>query len=158
MGQISSEVEKVKWEAGSVLNNLKNNASDAFDAVVGKGESAVGAVLKYDVVGINAEKVPDMQKAIREYVANLDKHLAEVNQNADTAQAFSGKYATGVKKFVAGVTAACGAVISMLLAFNDQLEEVKAAYEKKDETVNSDLEKQTGELESNFKRYTEGSK
>ena len=79
--------------------------------------------------------------------------MAKVNSTADTAQAFSGEYADGVKKFVVGVTVACGNVISMLLAFNDQLDEVKTAYEKKDETVKSDLVSQAGELESAFQRY-----
>ena len=156
MGQISNEVEKVKWEAGNVLNNFKNNASDMFDAAIGKGESLLGGVLKYDVVGINAEHVPAMQEAIRTYVNNLKEHLKGVNEKADTAQAFSGEYATGVKNFVTAVTVACGAVISMLLAFNDQLEEVKQAYAKKDEKVKSDLDSQAGELESAFQEYKEG--
>ena len=142
MGQISNEVEKVKWEAGSLLNNIKNTAGDVFDSVVGKGEAGVNAVLKYDVTGIDANQVPSMQTAINTY-----------DSTADTAQAFSGEYADGVKKFVVGVTVACGNVISMLLAFNDQLDEVKTAYEKKDETVKSDLVSQAGELESAFQRY-----
>lgn len=155
MGTITTEAQKLVWNAKSTFENLTSGAQDLFSSVVGRASAAASSILNGDVVGINGEEIPNMQAAIREYVNGLESHLNEVKQDADTSQAFKGEYAAAVKQFVEAVCDACDAIISNLLQFNQKLDEVYAKYQAKDTTMAADISGQAGELSASYTKYTE---
>lgn len=155
MGTLSTEAQKLTWNIKSDFQGLVSNAQNAFNTIVGRVGASASGILNGDVVGINENEIPNMQTAIREYVNNLQQHLDQVKEDAETDQAFRGGYATAVKQFVGAVCQACECVISNLLQFNERLEEVHQAYIYKDTTMAKDIQGQAGELSSNFTMYTE---
>lgn len=155
MATIQNTIEGIKSDISSTFKNLSNGVQDKFNSIIGTISSSASGIYGGDVVGINIDEIPNMQQAIRDYVAAIDSHLDEVNKNADTANAYKGEFATAVKSYVEAVCQACGALTSQLLQFNETLEEVKTKYMSHDEDVKAQLSGQSAEINSSFTRYTE---
>ncbi|MBQ8131300.1 MAG: hypothetical protein IJ193_02285 [Bacilli bacterium] len=168
MGMISREFHNIGWNIGSEIKNATDNISDMWRRVTGGVKATWNSIMNYDVVGINYAKVPDMQRAIDEYVKALSTHLEEVKRDADNAKAMKGEYAEAIKEFINAVCDSCDAVISYLNKFRDKLatgyaesgysedETVLGSYKAKDTNLASDINDQAGDLRKNHERYGAG--
>ena len=95
------------------------------------------------------------KQEIRDYVKGIDTALAEL-KNYDPEVAFKGEAVVpALKQYIEAVIETCGAITSNMLAFNDQLSDVQAAYLKKDEAAASTISKSAESTRSAYQRYTE---
>ncbi len=112
-------------ETFSVEEQVRNRIDSRGER--GKGRAFGG--FGNDIVGINAEKVPEMQNQIRDSVSVLQNKIDAINAAADQSKAFrSDDVQTAVKEYIEKVKAYCGALISDLLSFNDKLQVVRNAW------------------------------
>ncbi len=168
MGMISREFHDISWNIGSEIKNARDTISDMWRNVTGRVNATWNSIMNYDVVGINYAKVPDMQRAIDEYVKALSAHLEEVKKDADNSKAMKGEYAVAVKDFINAICESCDAVISYLNKFRDKLatgyaesgygeeETILGSYKAKDTNLSSDINEQAGDLRKNHERYGGG--
>ena len=81
------------------------------------------------VVGINANKIPEMRDAIRNEVNNIQSYLDGIETTASSASAFKSEEITNsVRNYLDKVKAYAQALVSDLLAFSDKLQEVYDAW------------------------------
>lgn len=82
------------------------------------------------VVGIDANKVPQMALAIEDYIKRVKQHLDGIQPNANANHAYQGE---GVQKaiedYVNKTKEYCFNLTSQLRAFEDKLYDVKKAYD-----------------------------
>ncbi len=142
MGSIKQEAQKISHNANEIVRNTTENLKSKFNAVISGLNARYKGVIAGDVVGINTNRIPEMQAAIRSYIDNLQDHLDTVVTNASTENAFKGQYAEAVTEFVTAVKEACKLVIEDLSAFSDELQEVADKYVAKDTDVTSDIRSQ----------------
>lgn len=154
MGTIATEAQNIKFRAGQFIKGMVDNARSKFEAVVGRVDAFFEGLVTGDVVGIDANQVPQMKQAIKTYVDELKSHLDTMQTNAQTDEAFKGEYAAAISDFVAAVNQCCYAVISQLLSFSDTLDEVQAKYAEKDSTMAKDISGQAEELRSSYQEYS----
>lgn len=151
-----TDVQKVIFDASQGAKSLSSNLSNYFESLVNSAGTAVGSLLRgSSVIGINANEIPNMRNAIREYVTALETHLEKVKTDADTSGAFRGEYADAVKIYVAAIAEACKCVTSQLLAFSDQLKEVSDAYAASDQALSQRIKDTAASTSEQFTRYQE---
>lgn len=151
-----TDVQKVIFDASQGAKTLSSNLSNYFESLINSAGSAVGSLLRgSSVIGINANEIPNMRSAIREYVTALETHLEKVVTDADTSGAFKGEYASAVKVYVAAIAEACKCVTSQLLAFSDQLKEVSDAYIAQDQELSKRINDTAASTSEQFTRYQE---
>lgn len=84
----------------------------------------------YDIVGIDANKVDSMRESIRTYVKNIETYLDGVDPLADANGAFRGEEVqTAVRKYIDTCKEYCKNLSSNLLAFSDQIGDVKNQWQ-----------------------------
>ena len=109
----------------------------------------------YNVVGINAKKVPDMREAIRKYVDAVEKHLNGVNELTKASSAYqSVEVQKAVQAYVKKMKEYCIGLTSQLLAFSDKIGDVLKTWEKRSTQMAADV----GKTNTNFAstgKYTE---
>lgn len=120
----------------NVTNTIEGRDSVRSSAQVNKDFGAVGAnFLKsghmYSIVGINANKIPEMREAIRNYVSGIQKHLDGFQASADSSKAFKSEVVTSsVQKYMDTVKEYCQNLTSQLIAFSDKLKDVETEWLK----------------------------
>ncbi|MGE5456622.1 MAG: hypothetical protein ACM3O4_05950 [Ignavibacteriales bacterium] len=151
-----TDVQKVIFDASQGAKSLSSNLSNYFESLVNSASTTVGSLLRgSSVIGINANEIPNMRSAIREYVKNLEAHLEKVVTDADTSGAFKGEYASAVTVYVSAIAEACKCVTSQLLAFSDQLKEVSDAYQAQDREMSQRIKDTAASTADQFTKYQE---
>ena len=150
-------------KAGNLLENAWNNnvrgAGDAFSSIK-RRISEVGSFFKNggtNVVGINVTKIPAMKEAIAAYCTAINTKLAELKQY-DPKVAFRGtSIEPALVDYIDAVKEACGAIVSNMQAFSDQLDLIEKAWAEKD-TANAETIKKSAEsARSEYTAYGAGS-
>ena len=157
MATWQTEIQKAKQFVGQTFNNGKRAITDFFSGTVNKKVAEVNSFFTNGstVVGINVNQIPTMKSAIREYVASVETALAEL-KNYDPTVAFKGEeIVPALQGYIDAVIETCGAIVSNMLAFNDQLTEVENAYKAKDTTAASTIKSSAESTRSAYTRYTE---
>ncbi len=94
---------------------------------------------EFSIVGIDANKVPEMREQIRSSVQSIQSHLDGIEAQTNSTNAFrSEEIKVAVEKYVESVKEYSKALISDLLAFSDKLQEVREAWEKSTQSFASD--------------------
>lgn len=110
----------------------------------------------YSVVGINTKQIPEMRNAIRNYVNDIQEHLAQIKVSTDPSIALKGTgMEQAVKDYIAKVVNYCNALCSNLLAFSDKLAKVEAAWLSSDLNMSSTVNGASSDLESASQSYQE---
>lgn len=159
MATWQTELQKAKQFVGTTFNSGKRAITDFFNGTVQKKVAEVGSFFKNGttVVGINVGQIPTMKTAIREYVGTVESALAEL-KNYDPTVAFKGdEIVPALQGYIDAVIETCGAIVSNMLAFNDQLTEVETAYKNKDNTAASTIKSSAESTRSAYTKYTEQS-
>ncbi len=96
----------------------------------------------YDIVGIDANKVDSMRESIRTYVKSIETYLDGVDPLADANGAFKGEEVQeAVRKYISTCKEYCKNLTSNLLAFSDQIGDVKNQWQiamgKMSESINT---------------------
>jgi len=150
---LAQTVQSIRQGLTSEVRDIASSLSSKLSGIVGGISARVGSLIEGDVVGINEAEIPTMKTAIQTYVDALSEHLKEINAAADTSGAFKGQYADAIKEYTTAITTVCDAVISQLLKFRDQLDEIAEAYVANDESLASGVNAQASELSSAYQRY-----
>jgi len=80
---------------------------------------------EYDVVGMNAEQIPAMRDAIREYVDKVVMKLEDIETGASSDVAFRNEAVQGaVKEYLGAVKESMIVLVTQLNAFSDKLADV----------------------------------
>ena len=132
---------------------LLNDISDWCNALVGDVGANVTSAFSGDVVGINANKVPNMIDAIEAYIQRINSHLDEIKTNTSTENAMKGEYALAVKEYVTAACDVCYKITSQLRFFEDKLISVQKAYAAKDENLASTISQNATEMNSQWQEY-----
>lgn len=157
MATWQTELQKAKQTVVSKFNDGKRTITDFFSGTVQKKVSEVNSFFKNGttVVGMNVNQIPAMKTAIRDYVASVETALGEL-KNYDPTVAFKGdEVVPALQAYIDAVIETCGAIVSNMLAFNDQLTEVENAYKAKDESAASTIKSSAESTRSAYTRYTE---
>ena len=144
-----------------IMNTLQSGIGkikDTFSSSINRTVSEVESAFKNGttVVGINVNHIPAMKTAVRNYVDNIRKALDELN-TYDPQVAFKGEYATAMTEYIEAVKTACNAIVSQMLAFNDQLTKVQEAYQAKDTATASSIKNTAQSTSSAYSEYQEQS-
>ena len=92
----------------------------------------------YNVVGMNANKIPDMITAIENWVKEMEDHIKEIDSATDQSKAFKDDAVQkAVRDYIDNVKAYCVNLISDLNAFADKLVTVRNAYQQSMGTLSS---------------------
>ncbi len=103
-----------------------------FSGLFGGGNS-------FSIVGIDANRVPEMREQIRTSVQAIQAHLDGIEAQTNSASAFRSEDIKGaIEKYVDSVKEYSKALISDLLAFSDKLQEVREAWEQSTQSFASD--------------------
>lgn len=150
--------QAVKNDVGNWINSGTSKIKDLFGNTANKTISQVESLFKNGttVVGINVNQIPNMKQAIRNYVNQLQDTLNKLD-SVDPTVAFKGEMTGAIVEYIEAVKTACQAVVSNMLAFNDQLTLVEDAYKNKDEELKNKITSDANTTRSSFKAYTEGS-
>jgi hypothetical protein len=126
------------WEAttqGSEFDaqsssNTRMGSREGTRDISGGGVGAWLSGLGQDsVVGINANKIPEMRETIRQEVADIQAYLDGIETTASSDGAFkSDEIKASVKNYLDKVKEYSQALISDLLAFSDKLQDVYDAW------------------------------
>ena len=93
----------------------------------------------FSIVGIDANRVPEMREQIRSSIQSIQAHLDGIESQTNSANAFrSEEIKVAVEKYVDSVKEYSKALISDLLAFSDKLQEVREAWEQSTQSFASD--------------------
>ena len=120
------------WVSSSAFN-AGNEVRNKNFSVIGQGDVDLDSnnwTTGYNVVGINAAKVPEMRDAIRQYVDNIITNIDAVDPLLSADLAFkSEEVQASIKTYITTVKESCASYVSGLLAFSDKLEDVYEAYQ-----------------------------
>lgn len=157
MATWQTDLQSAKTWVSNKIGSAGRAINDFFSGTAKKTVSDVNSFFKNGttVVGINVNAIEGMKQEIRDYVKGIDTALAEL-KNYDPEVAFKGETVVpALKQYIEAVIETCGAITSNMLAFNDQLSDVQAAYLKKDEAAASTISKSAESTRSAYQRYTE---
>lgn len=152
----------IKTDALQFVSSLNSRAGDAWEAftnwvtgIKSQSSAAIGSLIPGSVVGINVNKIPEMEAAIEAAVSSIEEHLNEVNVNTDPSKAFADPgMQSACRAYIGGVMDACRAYTSQLLKLADLLVEIKESYQKQQEAMNSTLNTAAGDISSSVERYS----
>lgn len=119
---------------GSYTDTLSSTRSGARSGV---SNSTNGS---YSVIGINGIKALQAKEKIDEYVKAIQVFLDDIEETANTSNAFKGSYITKeVQQYILKVKEYGKNLASGLLAFSDKLEEVNAAWVKASQVMGENI-------------------
>lgn len=138
------------------------SATTNYDAISGTNkmmQSREGTRLKYGnqllqpsqngIVGINANQIPAMKKAIDDYVVAIKTHLNKINPTADANSAFKGEEVQkAVEEYVTNVKTYCFNLTSQLRAFEKKLDDIKATYDANKQTFAKNIRNDAGTVKN----------
>lgn len=126
--------------------------SDASKTILSsQGAETEKIYFDYSIVGINANNIPVMQEEIKRYIANVNSKLENMNAFANPTEAFQGEeIGNAIKHYLNAIKEACSAMVSQMNNFNNQLEEVKAAYLGNDQSSSSTVQGSTTTVNGAF--------
>jgi len=157
MATWQTELQRAKQTVVSKFGDGKRTISDFFSGTVSKKIADASSFFRngVTVVGINVGEIPEMKKAIRGYVEDINKALENL-KNYDPKVAFKGDVLVpALEGYIDAVIKTCGAVTSNMLAFNDQLTEVQTAYANKDKSASSAIKQSAESTSSAYTKYVE---
>ncbi|CDE09416.1 unknown [Bacillus sp. CAG:988] len=131
--------------------NTGNNGNNIFL------EALTGQNTGLSLVGLSATKIGQVRETIRAEVADIEKHLNDMNSAADTGNAFKsheGEVEKAVKEAVDNVKQYVINLTSGLLAFSDKLADVNNTWQSQTETMAGNITTTTGQSNAGTK-YTE---
>lgn len=156
MGLLSDAINTV-YNAGQGLvsggKGLIDDVSTWCSSLVGDVSTAVTSAFSGDVVGINANKIPEMIESIEEYIKRVNTHLEEIKTNTSTENAMKGEYAAAVKAYVGAACDVCYKITSQLRYFEDKLMMVQEAYAQKDSQLAGTINDTASEMNSSWTEY-----
>lgn len=132
---------------------LLDDISTWSSNLLGDVGTTIASAFSGDVVGINANKIPEMIQAIEDYIARINNHLDEIKTNTSTENAMKGEYAAAVKAYVGAACDVCYKITSQLRYFEDKLIMVQEAYTQKDENLSSTINDTASEMNSSWSEY-----
>lgn len=151
---------QAKAFVSSIANTGKNITTD-FRAAIGKISdnltTAVDNLVADSLIGIDVNKVPEMQTAIETYVKNIQDALDGVNENTDEVAktAFANdEMLTTLSDFVQAVMDACKAYTSQLLKFHTLLGNIRQQYIDQQTAINDTLSQSSSDTRSSVTEYT----
>lgn len=156
MATWKTEIQKIDNGISTTFKNITNNAENFFSGTVKKVVADVQSFFTNGstVVGINVNQIPSMKSAITDYCNGVETALQEL-KNYDPTVAFQGEETvSALKKYIEAVQEACGAIVSQLLAFNDELTKVENAYKAKDTASASAINSDASAMSNSYTRYT----
>lgn len=118
--------------------------------------AAISSSFDGDVVGLNANKIPEMIDAIEAYIKRVETHLNNIKTSTSTENAMKGEYAIAVKTYVQTACDTCYEITSQLRYFEDKLIAVEKAYKSKDENLQSAINATSDEMNSRWSEYKPG--
>lgn len=123
-----SEFDARRFTTDTIAGRTGRETGDSSISGRSNGLWGIGAD-GYDIVGINANKVEDMRQAIRDYVSAIEKYLDGVDPLASADGAFKGEAVQkAVATYITNCKEYCKNLTSNLLAFSDQIGEVKRQW------------------------------
>ena len=156
MATWGTEIQKAGNFISDAFSGLGRGISDIFGSVK-RSIGEIGTFFKNGgttVVGINVNQIPAMKAAVETYCQEINNALGTLT-NYDPTIAFKGTaIEPALKEYIDAVIEACGAIVSNMLAFNDQLTEVQNAYAAKDETSASQIKTSAESTRSSYTTYT----
>lgn len=149
MGSFSTEATRASQiETSAAVSSFTGAREGTRSGYAGGGLFGNSNVSSdYDVVGINATKVPIMRDAIRDYVKNIQEYLEQIGANTSSSQAGAiqnedvkaavDKYITAVKEYAQNL-------VSYILTFSDKLKDVQDAWEKQAKSMAGNIDSAAG--------------
>lgn len=136
------------------LSFIKNNTTTA-DSVFTKTQGSLGG--NFQIIGLNANKISDIKTVISTYISEVDAIVDQLDTSISANNAVRGdgvdaavkQYATSVKESIKSFT-------SGLLAFNEQLDAVAAAYTAYTQSLGDTVSSSAGDVNSSFSKYSAG--
>ena len=120
---------------------------------------AVVASGAYSLLGINADSVPTMQEAVRDYKQNVVEPLEKLSGNVEYTNAFKGSVvAETVRNYLEAVIAKLHAMLDYIDEFDRSLEQVRINYEGQAESISSTVASDADSVESREVQTTPGVK
>lgn len=158
MATWQTDINKVLNNVGNTFNTVTSNIQNTFGTITNRAISDVNSFFSNGttVVGINVNQIPAMKTAVRTYVEGIQSALGEL-VNYDPEIAFKGEYSAKLKEYIQAIIETCNAIVSHMLAFNDELTKVQQAYEAKDTASASAISADAESTRSAYTNYTESS-
>ena len=156
MGLLGDIYNGVVNAANTVSNwgkGLVDDVQSWANGLVADVGAAVSSSFDGDVVGINANRIPDMIASIEEYIGRINAHLDQIKEETSTANAMQGEYAEATKIYVQTACEVCYRIVTQLRYFEDKLVAVQEAYIKKDQNMASTINTGASELNSSWTEY-----
>lgn len=151
-----TDVVKASLVGNEAVSGIKNNAENIFSSTTKKSIADVeSAFSQVSVVGMDVNKIPNMQNAIFDYVREVETALSNL-QNHDPRMAFQGQQATALMTYIEEIKAVCNNVCSYMYAFSADLDQVQKAYESKDASLHSTIKSDATTTRSAFSEYGRG--
>ena len=120
---------------------------------------AVVASGAYSLLGINADSVPTMQEAVRDYKQNVVEPLEKLSGNVEYTNAFKGSVvAETVRNYLEAVIAKLHAMLDYIDEFDRSLEQVRINYEGQAESISSTVASDADSIEGREVQTTPGVK
>lgn len=116
---------------GADINSGYGATSGGLFGIGARAGQSAQSLSGYSIVGIDANKIPEMRAQIRDSVQALQAHLDGIEAETNSTNAFrSEEIKSAVEQYVLSVKEYSKALISDLLAFSDKLQDVKNAWEQ----------------------------
>lgn len=153
--QIGSFVANTAEAIGQGAKGIVEDVSAWCNNLVADVGAAITSSFSGDVVGINANEIPNMISAIDSYISAVNGQLDKLTEkaNTSTAKAMQGEYAEATKQYIQAAAKTCYNIVTQLKYFQDKLNAVKAAYDKKDQNMSSTINSSKSEMESSWTEY-----
>jgi len=146
---VKDTYQDVKSGGAGLVDDIKSWAN----ALLGDVSAGVTSAFEGDVVGINANKIPEMIDSIEQYILRINTHLDDIRTNTSTDSSMKGEYAAAVKEYVKTACDVCYKITSQLRFFEDKLVSVQKAYAAKDENLASSISGTATEMASSWTEY-----
>lgn len=153
LGDIYNGVVNAANTVSSWGKGLVDDVQSWSNSLVADVGAAVSSSFDGDVVGINANKVPDMINSIEEYIRRINSHLDKIKEETDTKMAMQGEYAEAARIYVQTACDVCYRIVTQLRYFEDKLVAIQEAYSKKDQNMASTINTASSELNSSWTEY-----
>lgn len=155
MASWSTDNVTASLNARDIINTDHQSASDLFSSTTKKSINDVSSYFaQTSIVGINVNKVPEMKRAIQDYVSNVESKLNEGLTACDPKRAFQGQQAQALVTYIEEIKSVCGAICQKLNAFADDLTEVQKKYEERDASINAAINSDATNTSSKFQNYS----
>lgn len=132
-----------------LVDDMTSLFTGAYNALAAE----VTTIFDGDIVGLNANYIPTMQKAIQNYISRINEHLNKIATETKTDGAMKGDYAIAVKAYIKAATDTCYKVVSQLSFFEDKLVSVREAYAQKDANLSGSINDSANEMENQWEAY-----